>query len=548
MLDDLAFGARFVSFHNFDRFEAHTEPSNPGLLIWPGGALAEERTDRYGLEYPGLYRDDIDRPDLADMMQQAIATDAALSIILPTARYVGKEEVLRSDISNLMSDLLSGKYGVLPNNLILQVGSEYYGHFEDGARTAAQQYATIAQTMVEEIVSGLGDLSVNIAGADFKIAVQMGRSHVDDVQIRAGLNDFVFDNVDLLIHHRFPAEAQGIDRQMDIVLANKAAWKAAIETAGGDGGDLFVSAWNVAQITREDALDEYLSINRDLSREDVDLENRTTTEFERYWQDRLQDFSYGEEHPRLLLETFASYAEAGASAGAVYGFDVMHPGRLSWRSPDGEDHIFVGGKMVEMIYESLKGTRALQSTKDFERGDNLTAYGFEGDDRLVIFLAAGGDAPGKVALDVAGIGEDLISLWADRLEVGSNPDWMQEFDVPDNPEIDESPEAATYAPGVRSAADVDIEGATLSVMMGAFDVVRLVFAKTEDAADELSVISMDDEIDLMDYTPDDFGEIDEVPVGEVPEEEVEAPPEDGGGFEGGILAALLLPLLFLLGG
>ncbi len=547
-LEDLAFGARYVSFHNFARFDAHTEASNPGLLIWPGGALAEERTDRYGLEYAGLYRDDINRPDLSEIMREAIADDAALSIILPTARYVGNEEALRSDVARFMSDLLGGAYGTLPKDFILQVGSEYYGHFEDAATTAAQQYATVAQIMVEELVAALCDPLVNTIGADPKIAVQMGRTLLDDIQIRGELNEIVFDHVDLLIHHRFPAEAQGIDRQMDVITSNQDAWKQAIASVGGEGAGLFVSAWNVAQITREEALAEYLSINRDVERDDIDLEARENADFERYWQDRLQDFSYGAAHPRLLLEAFHSYAEAGMSAGAVYGFDVMHPGRLSWRSPDGEDHVFVGGQMVEMIYESLKGTRALQSMKDFEREDDLTTYGFEGDDRLVIFLAAGANAPGKVTLDVTGLGEDLISLWADRLAVGSNPDWMQEFGIPDNPGVDESPEAATFAPGIRTATEVGLGRGSLSVFMNAFDVVRVVFAKTEDAADDLNQISMSSEVDLVTAEIKSEADFGELPADDTPEQaEPEPKLDEGGGLEGGLLAALLLPFLFLLG-
>lgn len=546
ILDDLAFGARYLSFHNLGRFEEQTETADPGLIIWPGGALAEERTDRYGLEYPGMYSDDFNRPDLTEMMQEAISADAALSIILPTARYSGRQDTLISDISSFMSDLLGGSYGLLPKDLILQVGSEYYGHFDGGEESAAQQYATVADIMVKEIAFALGDQSINTVGADLKIAVQMGRTIEDDLQIRTGLSDVVVAQVDMLIHHRFPAEPQAVDKNMEVVELNHDAWKAAIASAGGNGGDLFVSAWNVAQITREDALTEYLSNDHGISREDVDLENRTTTSFEQYWQDRLQDFSYGAEHPRILLETFSSYAEAGMSAGAVYGFDAMHPGRLSWRSPDSEDHVFAGGKMVEMIYESLKGTRALQSTKDFEREDNLIMYGFEGDDRLVIFLAAGDSAPGEVTLEVEGI-EDLISLWGDRLEVGFQPNWMEQFDIPDNPDVDESPEAATYAPGFRSSADIQIENGTLSVVLNAFDVVRLVFAKTEDAADELNMISMDEEIDLA---PADWQNNDSADEGSPQNMEEDDDPDvesdDGGSFVGGILAALLFPLLFFL--
>ena len=62
--------------------------------------------------------------------------------------------------------------------------------------------------------------------------------------------------------------------------------------------------------------------------DDVDLDGRTTTEFENFWQDALDDVAYGQEHAAYILESFASYAEAGADAASVYGVDLIHPGRL----------------------------------------------------------------------------------------------------------------------------------------------------------------------------------------------------------------------------
>jgi hypothetical protein len=96
-ISDLALGARYVSFDNEARFLAQTADMNLGLIAWPGGALSELRTDRYGLEYDGLYADWTGKPGLAEMMQIARDNDAGLSVTLPTIRYVGREDVLRTD-------------------------------------------------------------------------------------------------------------------------------------------------------------------------------------------------------------------------------------------------------------------------------------------------------------------------------------------------------------------------------------------------------------------------------------------------------------------
>ena len=128
-ISDLALGARYVSFDNEARFLAQTEGMNLGLIAWPGGALSELRTDRYGLEYDGLYAPWTGKPDLAEMMQIARDNDAALSVTLPTIRYVGREAVLQSELDAFLGTLLGGGYGPLPKELIFEIGSEFFNYF-----------------------------------------------------------------------------------------------------------------------------------------------------------------------------------------------------------------------------------------------------------------------------------------------------------------------------------------------------------------------------------------------------------------------------------
>ena len=55
-LTDLTFGARFTSYTDLGGFLDQINTLDIGLIVWPGGTLAETRTDLYGLEYDGLYK------------------------------------------------------------------------------------------------------------------------------------------------------------------------------------------------------------------------------------------------------------------------------------------------------------------------------------------------------------------------------------------------------------------------------------------------------------------------------------------------------------
>lgn len=547
-IDRLAMGARFVSYRSDARFEAHIDELDPGLLVWPGGDLAERRTDRYGFEYEELYNDAIDRPGLSEMMTFANEQDAALSVVLPTVRYQGREADLANDVRDFMGKLLGGDFGALPKELILEVGSEFYAYFEDGATSAAAQYAALADIVVTEIALALGDHTVNTIGADVTIAVQTGREMWEDDDLRDGLSDFALQNTEMLIHHRFPVQTQGFDGRVDDQIEINKAWEADILGVGGEEPDFFVSAWNVAQLTRNSALDLFLDDNPHLTEADVDLDARTNADFEAYWQDLLLDYDYGALHPGLILEGFSTYVEAGMDAGAAFGVDVIHPGRLSWRDEDGDDHLFVGGEMLKMIYESVEGTRILSSDEPYDRSAAATTYAFEGDDKLIVFIAAGSDPNTEVTIEIDNLAADYTSVFADRLSVGENPNWMHDFGIVDNPHVDESPEAATYAPGVRSEANVELFQNAITTELGAHEVVRLAFAKTDAASTELEAVSEGSEILLqMADLP-----ILSHPPASLPDDITQAAADDGfddgsdGGGGGGVFGAFILPLLLLL--
>jgi hypothetical protein len=483
-ISDQLFGARYISYRNVERFLDQTDDDNLGLIVWPGGTLAETRADRFGFEFDGLQNPDNDKPTLDDMMQIAIGRDVSLSVILPTARYADDPGMIVAPLDAFLVTLLSGGHGPLPKELIFEIGSEYYANF-DGPDVAAQ-YGAVADIMVTRIALALSDPSINLIGADITIAVQAGKTMSDDVVIREALSDYSTLAVDTLIHHRFAYQPQGIDGRIDEMNSILDAW----ETETGNAPDLFVSAWNTVTLTREGVLSDYIQYKAaqgvSIDRADVDLEGRTNTEFEMFWQSSLNQVAYGQEHAAYLLESFASYVEAGADMAALYGVDLIHPGRVSWQE-DGITYDFVGAEMLEMIYESVGGTQVLASDGAYDPDAPATTYGFENDDKLIIFVAAGDDAPGEIALALEGLGDTYSAVWAERLIAETPDDWMAIFGVADNPNVDESPEAETFSIGYREAFAPGVHDGALSFALESpHEVVRLSFAKTDAGVADIS--------------------------------------------------------------
>lgn len=483
-ISDQLFGVRYLSYNNVGRFIDQAADLNPGLIVWPGGTLAETREDRYGLEFDGLQNPDNNKPALDDMMQIAIEQGASLSVVLPTARYAGDPAAVQADLDPFLVTLLAGGYGPFPDTLIFEIGSEYYANF-DGSDAAAQ-YGAVADVMVARIAQALTDPTINLIGADITIAVQAGKTLADDIEIRDALSDFSTAAVDSLIHHRFAYQPQGIDGRIGELETILDAW----ESETGTAPDLFVSAWNTVTLTREGVLGDYIQYKAvqgvSLDRSDVDLDGRTNAEFEMFWQASLDQVAYGQEHAAYLLESFSSYLEAGADAAAIYGVDLVHPGRVSWQE-EGTAYDFVGAEMLDMIYESVGGTQILASEGAYDPNAPATTYGFESDDKLVIFVAAGETAPGEIALAIDGLGDTYSHVWAERLTGETPADWMAIFGVTDNPYVDESPEAETFAIGNREAFSPQVFDDALSFsLQSAHEVVRLSFAKTEAGAAEIA--------------------------------------------------------------
>jgi hypothetical protein len=403
--------------------------------------------------------------------------------------------------------------------------------------------------MVNGISAALADPTVNTTGADISIAVQTGRTDAEDALVRSGMTPDALAHVDYVIQHDFKYQPDNADLLQDETIRALAAWDAANLAAGGDGTDFFFSAFNIGGWTRAEVRDDWVAAENaagnPVTAADADLDARTNADFEEFWQDRLAEGAYGLEHATVLLELFSVHSELDAKAAAVFGIDVIHPGRLSLRD-GGQDYQFAGGGLVEMLYESVRGTTPLGSEQPYDKDNPVTAWGFENDDKLVVFLAAGDRPPGEVTLDIAGLGTTYRAAFADGLTAATRPDWMQVFGIPDNPAVDESPEAETYAEALRAPVAAQQDGDGVTVTMGApFEVVRLAFAKTDAGLAEIADWSdgtplfLDADIPTIppDDTDDDPG----------PDEDLgdDADTGDDGGMGIAVALLALLPLVFL---
>lgn len=548
------FGYNYTGFRGFDRFLTQLDGSQVGLITWPGGAMAEFQTDRYGLEYDGLWNGGAASGDLAEVLEAATRLGAGVSIVLPTLRYLDRPDALAADIRGFMADLLGGHYGPLPDTLILEIGSEFYSTFR-AVPDGTAEYAQIADLMMREIDAAVSNPAVNLLGVDPEIAMQGGRTVDEDEVIRDHLSDDAIKTVDMVLHHRFSVMATGVDRSADEIGRILDNWEEDRAAVGEGRPELFLGTYNVASYTRGEALRDYVAdmaakgilIDRDA----IDLEARTDTGFESYWQQKLERYDHGAEHPRVMLEMIAEYGAEGLGGAGTYGSDMMHTARLTYSDTDGNPVRFVGQDMLDMMAESIDGTRLLKLSTGNDGSDDVWVYGFENDHKLVLFLSADDTPPGAVNIDLDGMA-GLKSVRADSLTAEIPDDWMERFGIADNPDVDESPESRSFALGVRDGLDTRMTDSGVSVRLDQpHQVIRLAFAKDAIGAAEIASWSEGALLDL----PDDgiFGAGDgpeaDFTLDELVDDEDADPAhvDDGTGASGlGIFGLFaLLPLLMM---
>lgn len=562
-----SFGARYVSLRGFDRFMEQIGQTDIGMVVWPGGSLAENDDDRYGIEFQDLYSGDYDRPGLSDLMDVARDEHLSLSIVLPTARYEYDLEGLRADASGFFSDLFSGKFGDLPDKLVLEFGNEFYSHF-DGATEAEQasHYADVVNTYAE-VLHDLED-SYDIHPDNIEYSIQLGRTEDGNVSLIEHMSDDAITLPDMLSVHRFTCSPAAADRGIDIVEIAKDLWADSAEDLGGKAPGLYLSAYNAASLSRIEAAEDFLSDpeNAGLTLEDLDLEGRSHQAFEQHYQNMLAIRPLGMQHAETILQTFADYHAIGAEAAGVYGWDLTHTAASSYTEVDGTSHLFVGGQVQDMMAESLAGTRVLNwhDANDHTDREAGTAYAFDSEDKLVLFLGGPKTVQDDmtVSIDLRTIGA-VQSVWAEGLRAEVPADWQAMYGIPDVEGVDQTPESLSYAEGIRETVDLTQAGNMLTMSFSHPDeIIRLVFARTETGASDIAEWSNSDPLQIDEEAYDELQAADGDAVidaswllthEDLPEVQFEEETDDTGGDAdddsegdfGALLGVMLLGLLAL---
>ncbi|PTX54283.1 hypothetical protein C8N43_3096 [Litoreibacter ponti] len=479
-----SFGVKYTAFRKFSRFEDQMEDHDIGMIHWPGGNLSERDDGRYGFEHKGLFKPVANKPDLAEVFEYAFEHDIAVAITLPTARYQDDPQALVEGARAFLEDLHSGEFGTLPDTLIIEIGNEFYDVFEGGSEVVkAADYAQVVNAYSDVIAEVEARYDVDPEQVEY--SVQTGKTPAASEMILNSLSDTSLINSDYLSHHRYPFEARGADNRVEDIGEILDAYDAARAELGQDDTKLFVSEYNTASITRGEAATRYAESENGLSRSQLDVQGRSDLSFERYYQQQLEIRDYGMDQAENILQIFSEYQGLGAEAMTSYAWDSVHAGRHSFEGTDGESYIFVGGAVQDMMAESLIGTRVLDWYEDNDHSkhgtDEVSVFGFDSPDKLVIFLTAPEDEDAEMLYDIPL--DDLgpvQSVWGESL-TGAPPDnWQELFGVQDVQGVDQSAEAETFSVAAREAFAPEVEEGFVTVSFSEpGEVVRLVFARSD---------------------------------------------------------------------
>ncbi|MEM6407939.1 MAG: hypothetical protein AAF700_05920 [Pseudomonadota bacterium] len=517
------FGGIYTGYRNFRRFEDADTEIGLTTIRWPGGAAAENAS-WFGLEFENLVDPNRNKEGVREMAARAIEDGLPLNIILPTNEYAGDAARFKTDLRALLERMNDGTLGPMPAEITFEIGNEYYAtsNFKNDAGAYGEIVSAAAQVFAEfkaETPDGLSGIEINLAA-------QIGKEADENDAILDALTSDDLAQIDTLIFHRFAWGIEDARAREDRVEDNLEAWV----TAGLDANyETYMSGWNVASWTRNEALakyeDEMLDVyGETINRSLIDLDARNHVGFETFWQTGnvtsqhgvvtatkwgLVNRDYGLAQASAMIEIFTKGLELGVDSAAIYGVDTPYAAHLSW---GGE--VFVGGAMMSMLSESLVGTWVIETDAANQRDGEMNLHAFEDEDRVVLYLSADAFDDGvtslEAQLDLSGLGYAFNDLSARSLTSELDANWMQTYGITDLAGVDESPESALYETGVISEAFVAFEHDVISFeFTQSYEVIEVILTKTDETlvlgtenADALRGGEQDDVIDG--YAGDDI--------------------------------------------
>lgn len=491
------FGARYTAFKNIDRFLDQTSEFDGGLIVWPGGSLAERSSEKYGLEYDGMWNseDFPDRPDLYEMLQISADLGKTLSIVLPTSRYSEDPGEMVDGLWDLFESILLD-FGSenLPRKVIFEVGNEYYANFLGSNEIVkAENYGKIAN-IIGETVSDI-DHSFGGLSNSLQFSFQAGRTSEANEAIIEQLSSTSLAQVDMISHHRFSPRLDAVTKSIPDLENSLIQWQQAV---GDDDLAVFLSAYNISSLARPESYLDYLkSIGQVGENQQHEIAFRSNTDFEKFYQNQLDARSVGIQHAEVILKLFSEYSALGLEAASVYGWDLIHGGRSSFNDADGESHVFAAGVIQDMMAESLIGT----SQRDVEFGfeddpyhdlvnsynSSTSIYQYENDDKAVIFLTSTNVVDDEVlALNIDDFPSSANKIWVEKMSLESHEGWMEDFGIIDNLDVEESAEEKSYASVIRETITPEFSDGYIILPIPNDQIIRISVAKSNVGSDEIA--------------------------------------------------------------
>ncbi len=491
------FGTRYTAFKNIDRFLDQTSEFDGGLIVWPGGSLAERSSEKYGLEYDGMWNseDFPDRPDLYEMLQISADLGKTLSIVLPTSRYSEDPDEMVDGLWDLFESILLD-FGSenLPRKVIFEVGNEYYANFLGSNEIVkAENYGKIAN-IIGETVSDI-DHSFGGLSNSLQFSFQAGRTSEAMQAIIEQLSSTSLAQVDMISHHRFSPRLDAVTKSIPDLENSLIQWQQAV---GDDDLAVFLSAYNISSLARPESYLDYLkSIGQVGENQQHEIAFRSNTDFEKFYQNQLDARSVGIQHAEVILKLFSEYSALGLEAASVYGWDLIHGGRSSFNDADGESHVFAAGVIQDMMAESLIGT----SQRDVEFGfeddpyhdlvnsynSSTSIYQYENDDKAVIFLTSTNVVDDEVlALNIDDFPSSANKIWVEKMSLESHEGWMEDFGIIDNLDVEESAEEKSYASVIRETITPEFSDGYIILPIPNDQIIRISVAKSNVGSDEIA--------------------------------------------------------------
>ena len=402
MIGDSFFGAIETGYGEVDEFEYAVGTLNGHGVRWPGGTLAETRTDIYDLNFPDLFdpsalfsgSGNLVRSGLSDVLDRASNTGEPLTVILPTARYADDIEQGVADVMSFLDRLFVGQYGELPENLTLEIGSEYFAL--DEFRDTPELYGQLASRFTEVLAGKALEYGDQLANVELQVAVQMGKTHGDNAEILNSFSKDALSSIDLLVYHYGPInlknlnsgsnssdiEDQGIGR-VERTENYLDAWKTAINATGVSAGEVhpYMSAWAVGAPANDPS--------------DVDL--------------TFQD--YGARGASLGLETLVGAVSLGTVSANVWGVDAPNLSTLIEVEEVGETFATAHthfGTFFSLAAAYLPELTYAQPFAENHRSEDFNAHVFSSDGRIAVFAYVNDiHSPAAFDLTFSGLDADV---------------------------------------------------------------------------------------------------------------------------------------------